>query len=144
MPRYWIALCAIAAVFSATGILSEDQNSSIPKASAIPPSLALHTQRMSPSDLELGGEIVGLPPGAIRYITRDDLLTLPQVTYTVADDANFAGPTEVSGVPLEELTSRLAAAPKSDMAVAICSDQYRANYPHAYVIAHHPLLVLKI
>jgi mono/diheme cytochrome c family protein len=105
---------------------------------------ALHTTRSSPSDLELGGEIKGLPAGSTRYITRDELLALPQATYTVTGDANFTGPTEISGVLLEELGRRLAAAPESDLIVAICVDRYRSNYPRAYVAAHHPLLVLKI
>jgi len=75
---------------------------------------------------------------------REDLLALPQLTYTVTDDANFTGPTQISGVPLEELMRRLGAAPQSDMMVAICDDQYRANYPRAYVAAHHPLLILNV
>ncbi|HWY22331.1 MAG TPA: c-type cytochrome [Candidatus Acidoferrum sp.] len=106
--------------------------------------MALHTTRSSPSDLELGGEIKGLPAGSTRYITRDELLALPQATYTVTGDANFTGPTEISGVLLEELSRRLAAAPESDLIVAICVDRYRGNYSRAYVAAHHPLLVLKI
>jgi len=104
----------------------------------------LHTTRTSPLDLELGGELDGLPTGTTRYLTREDLLKMPQSTYTVTDDANFRGSTEISGVPLEELTKHLGAAPQSDMVVAICDDQYRANYPRSYVEAHHPLLVLNI
>ena len=30
------------------------------------------------------------------------------------------------------------------MVVAICDDKYHANYPRAYIAAHHPLLVLKV
>lgn len=104
----------------------------------------LHSSRSSPLDLELGGEIACLPHGATRYVTREDLLALPQVTYTVTDDSNFKGATQVSGVALEELTRRLGAAPRSEMVVAICDDQYRAHYPRAYVAAHHPLVVLNI
>jgi len=106
--------------------------------------IALHATRSSPLDLELGGDLAGGPSGATRYITRDDLLALPQVSYTVTGDANFSGPTQVSGVLLEVLFRRLSAAPRSDMVVAICDDQYRAHYPQAYISAHHPLLVLKI
>jgi len=68
---------------------------------------------------------------------------LPQVNYTVSDDTNFIGPTQVSGVPLEELTKHLGA-PESDLVVALCHDQYHANYPRAWIAAHHPLLVLTI
>jgi mono/diheme cytochrome c family protein len=104
----------------------------------------LQAQRTSALDLELGGELAGGPPGAVRYLTRDDLLALPQVTFTVTNDTNFTGPTQVSGVLLEELLRQLGAASESDMVVVVCDDQYRASYPQAYITAHHPLLVLKV
>lgn len=102
------------------------------------------TSRSSPLDLELGGELRGLPPGSTRFVTRDDLLALPQVSFTATDDAKFTGPTRVSGVPLDELVRALGGAPRSDMVVAICYDGYRANYPTSYTAAHHPLLVLEV
>ncbi|MGA8309520.1 MAG: c-type cytochrome [Terriglobales bacterium] len=105
---------------------------------------ALRLKRSSSSDLEVGGEIAGLPSGTTRYLSREDLLALPQATYTVTDDPNFSGPTQVRGVLLEELIRYLGAAPDSNLVVAICRDRYRANYPRAYVAAHDPLLVLTI
>jgi mono/diheme cytochrome c family protein len=104
----------------------------------------LRAARQSPSDLEVGGDLEGLPPGTTRYLTREDLLALPQVTYTITDDSNFTGPTEISGVPLKEFILSLGAAPRPDLIVAICDDKYRANYPLEYIAAHHPLLVLTI
>jgi mono/diheme cytochrome c family protein len=100
--------------------------------------------RSSPLDLEVSGDLVGLPAGTTRYLTRAELVSLPLVTQVVTDDANFSGPTEVSGVPLEELLRHLARAPESDMVIAICDDRYRAHYLQAYVATHHPLLVIKI
>jgi mono/diheme cytochrome c family protein len=108
------------------------------------PSVTLRTTRSSPSDLELGGDLAGLAPGTTRYISRDDLLALPQKAYAVSDDSNFTGPTRIGGVPLKELGRRLGAAPEADLIVAICHDQYRANYSRAYIALHHPLLVLTI
>ena len=147
MPRSWIRLLAVAGVLIAGGVnLDSARGMSAqrtPSAGA-PNTLTLHADRSSPSDLELGGELAGLPPGATRYLTREDLLALPQVSYTVTDDANFTGPTQISGVLLEELTRRLSAAPATDMAVAICGDLYHANYPKAYIAEHHPVLVLQI
>jgi hypothetical protein len=104
----------------------------------------LRSARLSRLDLEVGGELSGLPPGTTRYISRDALLTLPQTTFTVTDDPNFTGSTQVSGVLLEELFQHLGAARNADFIVAICHDQYHANYPGAYIAAHHPLLVLAI
>lgn len=104
----------------------------------------LRKERSSASDLVLSGELRGVPSGATLYVTHDDLLALPQVRYNVTDDANFTGPTEISGVALDEMTREFAADPNSDMVVAICKDKYRADYLHAYMAKHHPLLVLKI
>jgi len=104
----------------------------------------MHASRTSPSDLELGGDLRSLPAGRTRYLTREDLLALPQVNYTVTDDSNFTGPTKVTGVPLEDLLRDLSAAPRSAMAVAICDDKYRANYPGDYLAHHHPMLVLEV
>jgi cytochrome c2 len=104
----------------------------------------LRSARLSPWDLEIAGELAGLPAGTIRYMSYDDLLALPQTTDTVADDPNFAGPTQISGVPLEELFRDLGVTSDSDLIVAICGDQYRATYPQSYIAAHHPLLVLSV
>jgi mono/diheme cytochrome c family protein len=104
----------------------------------------LRPARTSPLDLELGGDLANLPPHSTRYLTRDDLLLLPQVSFTVTNDANFAAPAQITGVSLEELTRQLATNRHSALAMAICRDQYRANYPRAYIAAHHPVLVLKI
>jgi mono/diheme cytochrome c family protein len=112
-------------------------------ASALAPA-AMSTTRASPFDLAVGGELRGVPPGSVRFITRAQLLTFPQLTYTVSDDANFTGPTQLSGVSLEELSRRLSAWPGSDVVIAICDDQYRAHYRQAYLGVHHPLLVLNI
>ncbi|MGA7062104.1 MAG: hypothetical protein WBY69_12910 [Candidatus Acidiferrales bacterium] len=66
------------------------------------------------------------------------------MNFTVTDDPNFTAPTALGGEPLEELAQRLSAHPGSDLVVAICDDLYRSNYPHDYVAAHHPVLVLTI
>jgi mono/diheme cytochrome c family protein len=104
----------------------------------------LRETRSSPLDLEIAGNLAGLPAGSVRYLTREELLALPQVSFTAVGDTNFEGPTKISGVALEELARRFAAAPGSDLIDAICVDKYRAYYPRAYVEAHHPALVLEI
>jgi mono/diheme cytochrome c family protein len=104
----------------------------------------LHRERLATTDLELNGDLKGAPRGATRYISHEDLLTLPQVSYSVTDDSNFKGPTEVSGVLLEEVMKALAVSAKADLAVAVCDDRYHAHYPQHYLASHHPLLVLKI
>jgi mono/diheme cytochrome c family protein len=133
------ALAAVAALHAAGG-----RDAIGPATSETFSAPMLRAHRSSPLDLEIGGDVRGLPPGATRYRTRGDLLALPQVTYVVEDDSNFTRPTKVSGVPLDELERSLAGKPDSDLVVAICDDLYRANYPRSYIKAHHPLLVLKI
>ena len=103
--------------------------------------IQLHAERSSPGDLEIGGELAGLPAGATRYLRYGDLLKLPQKTYTLTDD-NFHAPTEISGVPLDELAKMLGE--HADMIVAICYDSYRSDYSPEYMAAHDPLLVLRV
>ena len=69
--------------------------------------LTLRTTRSSPLDLELGGELRGVPAGSTRYLTRADLLALPQTNAYVSDDPNFARPVQIGGVLLEELARRV-------------------------------------
>ncbi|MGA3049921.1 MAG: c-type cytochrome [Terracidiphilus sp.] len=104
----------------------------------------LHVERSSAGDLELGGELAGVPSGASRYVRYEDLLRLPQESYTVSDDSNFSGKTEISGVPLTMLARMFGNEEDDPLIVAIAYDKYRGNYPHDYLVAHHPLLVLRI
>jgi mono/diheme cytochrome c family protein len=103
-----------------------------------------HAERSSAGDLEVGGSIRHLRPGSTRFVRYEDLLRLPQETYTVSDDSNLAAKTEISGVPLETLARMVGQLGADTTAVAICDDRYRANYPADYVAAHRPLLVLRI
>ena len=106
--------------------------------------VTLRTARSSPLDLEVGGELAGVEKGGTRYISREDLLALPQAKFTVTGDENFDAPVAVRGVTLEELAKHLGESPQADLVVAICDDLYRANYSRAYIAAHHPALVLEI
>lgn len=108
------------------------------------PDHLLHLERSSPGDLEVGGELAGAPIGPTRYLRYEELLKLPQETYTVSDDSNFSGKAIVSGVPLTQLAKLLGNQQDDLLIVAICYDKYRTNYPRDYLVAHHPLLVLRI
>jgi mono/diheme cytochrome c family protein len=108
------------------------------------PQSILHVVRYSPGDLEVGGELAGLPAGSMRYVRYRDLLSLPQESYTVSDDTNFPNGARIGGVALAALIQRFAAAPDAALTVAICYDKYRTNYPRDYMAAHHPILVLRI
>lgn len=105
---------------------------------------ALHEKRQQASDLEVSGSLAGLPLNLVRYITREELLAMPQVSFIASGDTNFTGPARIRGVRLEDLSRALGASPSSDLVVAICDDGYRANYPQDYLNAHHPVLVLEV
>lgn len=106
--------------------------------------LNLYTERTSPLDLEVSGELTGVPPGAKRYIARTDLLALPQVRFQVSDDANLVTPVDVQGVELGLLSGELAAKAENVLIIAICRDYYRGFYPQDYIRAHKPVLALEI
>jgi mono/diheme cytochrome c family protein len=106
--------------------------------------LQLHVDRTSAGDLEVGGDLAGMPAGSTRYIRYEDLLRLPQEIYTVSDDSNFPAKTTIEGVSLEALAHQIGNVPKDLLIVAICYDKYRTNYPSDYLATHHPLLVLRI
>src|ERR1700690_3492108 len=69
--------------------------------------IILHVERSSAGDLEVEGELSGLPAGVTRYVRYEDLLRMPQESYTVSDDSNFSPKTEISGVPLTTLAKML-------------------------------------
>jgi len=135
----FLVSCLLAAVARAPA----SGSATLPRTESGVIELELHAQRTSESDLEVGGELRGVPAGETRYVTRSDLLSLPQVTFTATNDSNFKGPAKLQGVALDELARDLAA-PGSDFVVAICSDKYQANYPHDYILRHKPVLVLKV
>ena len=144
--RIGIVSLAAAIVFTAALLAAETSAAQTNPGSGATTALAAksHPHRTSPTDLEIGGDLTGFPAGTTRFLTRDDLLALPQVSYTVTDDTNFTGPTKVTGVLLEDLLRDLSAAQGSALVVAICDDQYRAGYPEAYLARHHPVLVLEV
>jgi len=106
--------------------------------------LVLQTTRHAPSDLEVGGSLQGVPQGETRFVSYTSLLSLPQESYTVTDDANFGKTVQISGVSLAKLPGWLAAQSGATMIIAISDDKYAGHYPTSYVDAHHPLLVLKV
>ncbi len=130
MRPTWTSLLAVPALFLV--------------AASTQPFSGLHEKRQLPSDLEVGGALAGLPPETARYVTREELLAMPQTSFTVTDDTNFTGPTRIRGVKLEDLSRALGATSASDMVIAICDDGYLANYPRAYLEAHHPVLALEV
>jgi hypothetical protein len=112
--------------------------------SAGPQHLTLMSQRSSPQDLEVSGDVPGLPAGASRFISYAALSQLSQVSYTVHNDENFSGPVLLSGVSLDALLAALGVDGKDQLIAATSTDAYEGHYTTAYRGAHDPFLVLRI
>jgi len=104
----------------------------------------LAVARTSPQDLEISGDVPGIPAGAKRFVRYEDLSGLTQVSFAVKDDTNFSGPVKLSGVPLDGLTAALGVAGGKQLIAAISDDGYEGHYSAEYRAAHHPFLVLRI
>jgi hypothetical protein len=109
-----------------------------------PRNLSLHDSRTSPTDLQLSGDVLGTIDYAGRYVAYDELLKLPQVTFTVTDDSNFPGKAEIKGVYLDEVLRTFGIPNANTLIGAYSDDGYEGHYPAEYRAAHHPILVLQV
>ncbi len=109
-----------------------------------PQRVPLLAQRGSPQDLEISGEVPGVPAGQKRFVRYGDLSGLPLVTLTVKDDENFEHPVKLSGVSLDALMSALGISGAKAMVAASAADGYEAHYTAEYRAQHRPFLVLRI
>src|SRR6201992_2215429 len=101
MNRFATVTVAIWFLFSSPCLIAEPDK---------PAASLLHVNRQAETDLEVSGDLAGLPPRSPRFVAYNDLLAFPQVTYTVSDDSNFKAGTRISGIPLTELDRLLGAA----------------------------------
>lgn len=111
----------------------------------VPSRPPLQRSRMAASDLE----VAGIVPGRSRFVSREFLLSLPQVTVHIESNEDFPAITKaglmVRGVYLDVLAERLGARIVASSAVeAVCIDRYAASYPAGYIWIHRPILVLTI
>ena len=109
-----------------------------------PRKLSLHDSRTSPTDLQLSGDVPGTIDYAGRYVAYSELLKIPQVTFTVADDSNFPGKTEIKGVYLDEVLRAFGIPNANTLVGANSDDGYEGHYTVEYRAVHHPILVLQV
>ncbi len=110
---------------------------------SVPRRLSLATQRSSPQDLAISGEVAGVAQGQKGFVRYAELSSLPQVSFTVQDDENFGHPVKLSGVSLDTLAAALGVTGKKFIA-ANSNDGYEAHYSAEYRTQHHPFVVLRI
>jgi mono/diheme cytochrome c family protein len=143
MKPLWVA--GVFAIASALAIgFSKRETGAGQDQAANAQQLQLHEKRMSPTDLELSGDVPGSQAYTGLYTSYAELLGLRQATFTVTDDANFPDKAELGGVSLDELMQTLHVADKKTLVAAVCDDGYEAHYSADYRVAHHPFLVLTI
>ncbi|WP_433970670.1 hypothetical protein [Tunturiibacter lichenicola] len=120
----------------------------IPAADSPSTAHLLQTTRGAPSDLEITGTTVNAARNAVRYISYEHLLTLPQITVPVTGDDNFRELAHekivITGVYLDVLENSLGIASNSDLVTAHCADGYRSDFTREYIQSHRPILALKI
>jgi hypothetical protein len=109
-----------------------------------PQKLPLQVQRSSPQDLEITGDVPGIPAGQSRFLRYADLAALKQASFTVKDDIDFDGPVQLTGVPLDDLIQALGINGSQQLVAAVGADGYEGNYTAGYRSAHQPFLVLTI
>jgi mono/diheme cytochrome c family protein len=99
------------------------------------------SHRQAPTDLV----ITGLASGP-QYLTRAQLLAMPQTTVPITHDENFAPGVSatIRGVPLETLGRALHALSTLDLIDLRCTDGYVAHLTAEFIAQHHPLLALTI
>jgi len=109
-----------------------------------PQRLPLQSQRSSPQDLEVTGDLPGIAAGQSRFVRYADLAALPQVSYTVKDDPDFDTPVQLSGVALDEVVTALGFTAGKQLVAAVGGDGYEGHYSAQHRTQHHPFLVLKM
>jgi mono/diheme cytochrome c family protein len=108
------------------------------------PRIPLAPQRNSPQDLEISGDVPGIPQGGKGFVGYADLSRLAQVTFTVKNDENFSNPVTLSGVSLDAIMAALGINGGKQLIAASADDGYEAHYTAEYRAAHRPFLVLRI
>lgn len=129
-------ITCVAFLLSATG-------AAVPNAAAGTLRSELQGARTSPNDLQVSGDLAGVPSGETRYLTRAVLLAASRSMILSPDDGNFKVATKVRAIPLEDLARGLGV-PSTDMLIADCKDKYQAHYTRQYLARHRPVLVTEL
>jgi mono/diheme cytochrome c family protein len=124
-----VCVCTLAFI---TGLLAAAQPQ--------PGRLSMESVRHDITDLEVTGLISGLPAGERRFVTYQQLSSLPTISAFVTDDETLSemkvAGAQIKGVPLPELSRALG--------VLSSSDGYEAHFTAEYVAAHSPFLAIEI
>jgi hypothetical protein len=113
----------------------------------VPPSahagVPLFERRASAFDLQVSGDLAGVPPGTVRYVRYSDLRALPATVLRVTGEF-FPGEQDLTVVFLGDLAKELSANPGADCVLASCVDRYASVFPADFIARYRPFLVLAI
>lgn len=107
------------------------------------PAIELHTERVSPQDLEIRGKLAGVPAGESRFVRWSELRSLPASSLTLPRAFGLVAP-QLTVLFLSDLWAALPRSPTADTLLAICQDGYASVYPRDFITAYSPFLVLEI
>lgn len=105
--------------------------------------LPLFTRRASAFDLEVSGELAGVPSGAVRYVRYSDLRALPSTVLRLTDEF-VPGGQDVTVLFLADLWKALPVSADADCMLAGCVDRYASVFPSDFIARCRPFLVLEI
>jgi hypothetical protein len=105
--------------------------------------LSLGAERSSRLDLESSSNLAASLKDSEAHLRRKDLSLLPQVAFTISNDARFTQPVKLQGVELQVLARDFAANGKRPRIVVISSSNSSRFYPQTYREIHRPGLVFE-
>ncbi|MGF1483876.1 MAG: c-type cytochrome [Opitutales bacterium] len=104
----------------------------------------MHTERTSPTDLEVTGLLEGLADGESRFIKHEDLLALPTQDLDVEMEF-WPGELRFCRILfLSELKKVLPLKDETDVLIVHCKDSYYSFFTRELVSEYHPFIVLQI
>ena len=107
------------------------------------PAIEWQADRSSPQDLELRGELAGVPAGEKRFVRWSELRSLPTTTLTLNRAFGLNAP-QVTVLFLADLWAALPHSSTADTLLATCQDGYASVYSREFIAAYRPFLVLEI
>jgi cytochrome c2 len=105
--------------------------------------LELHASRTAATDLAVTGQLAGLAPGEVRYVTYADLRALPTTTLTLTEGF-LKGPRPVTALFVSDFVKALPTTALADCVLATCNDGYASVYTNAFIAQYRPFFVLEI
>jgi len=110
-----------------------------PQASA--EGLTIMAERGSPFDLEISSGLEGQPEGEARFVSWEDIYSLPSSQLELEGEF-VPGKQTITIIFLDDLWNALPVDPANDTLTAFCTDGYFSVYQPDFMAAHKPFVVV--